>query len=566
MKYLYEQNILGIMLLIMALSSCSDSVDIRPKVDKFLRLNTTGITINVGEEYLIKPSVDTVAGSTYQLQWSVDDQNLATVENAQEQAGLLKGLKPGTTTIKVESADHKLMYFADLNVREGAPSVKLLTIGDGMANQSANEALIRIASATNKDMVICNMYVNNASLSKHLINIKTNAPVYTYKRIDKSLNINNQLNQKLRDVVSKENWDYIAIEECVDSAGLVNGYNEYLPKVIEYIKSWASNPHLKILIHQPWAYRSDATAHGFITYNYDQLKMFNQITSSINTSKPLTSKIVPIGTAIQNGRTTYLGESVVNGDIDLNARSGQVIAALTWYETLFNVDVSKIDMTIPGTSEYASNLFKQTAHSAVVNSSQITDMVNFKSANSFVLQNPILIDFGENPTPLPFNSFVNPTVPLNNLIDKIGNSTYFNIEATTGFNLLNRREISNVLGFPESVCDDMFFRDGNNPAQSRGAFKVSNMNTTMKYTFIFYGAINDSNTGTHFTVTGINSGAGDLKNDFNTDKVVIINSIQPRKDGTVDIELTKAPFNTHWAGFFGVNAMIIIPDGYQLQF
>ena len=89
------------------------------------------------------------------------------------------------------------------------------------------------------------------------------------------------------------------------------------------------------------------------------------------------------------------------------------------------------------------------------------------------------------------------------------------------------------------------------------------MNTTKKYTFVFYGAINDKNTGTRFKVRGVNEGQMDLSNDYNKDKLAIIENIQPRQDGTVDIELTMAPFNTQWGGFFGVNAMIIVPEGYS---
>ena len=44
--------------------------------------------------------------------------------------------------------------------------------------------------------------------------------------------------------------------------------------------------------------------------------------------------------------------------------------------------------------------------------------------------------------------------------------------------------------------------------------------------------------------------------------VATIEGIQPRPDGTIDIELSMAPFNTQWAGFTCVNALIIVPEGY----
>lgn len=104
--------------MIAVFSSCSDSEDVRPNVDRFLRLQHTSITINVGEEYLLKASVDTLAGKNYQLVWSVGNSSLASIEKSDQQMGLIRGLQPGTTTIKVETDDHKLMYFADLTVLE----------------------------------------------------------------------------------------------------------------------------------------------------------------------------------------------------------------------------------------------------------------------------------------------------------------------------------------------------------------------------------------------------------------------------------------------------------------
>ena len=563
MRHVYYHLTTICLLLIAVFSSCSDSEDVRPNVDRFLRLQHTSITINVGEEYLLKASVDTLAGKNYQLVWSVGNSSLASIEKSDQQMGLIRGLQPGTTTIKVETDDHKLMYFADLTVLEGAPSLKLLTIGSGLANQSANEALVQMAKAAGHPMVVCNIFEDKASLSKHLRNIANNANAYDYKRIDETLNANNQRNQSLRDVVNNENWDYIAIEESADSAGFQKGYKEVLPELIKQLKEWSTNPNLKILIHQPWAYSSTATTPGFKQFDNDQLKMFNSIVTATQSATNQVTRIVPVGTAIQNARTTYLGESVINGDIELNATSGQYIAAMTWIEVLFGIDVSASPLMIPQMSEYVNNLYKLSAHNAIIHSKQVIDMVDFKSANPFILDHPIYIDFGEKATPLPFNSFIDPEKPVSNLIDKAGNSTYFNIEATSAFGKLNRREISNTLGFPESVCQDMFFRDGRKPGQGIGSFKVSNMNTTKKYTFVFYGAINDKNTGTRFKVRGVNEGQMDLSNDYNKDKLAIIENIQPRQDGTVDIELTMAPFNTQWGGFFGVNAMIIVPEGYS---
>jgi len=549
------------------LCACSDSEDIRPNVDRYVRINQSSITINVGEEYLIKPSVDTLSGKGYNLIWTLGDGSLATINKTDDQSGLLKGVKAGKTTIKVETADHQLMYFTDLNVIDGSPAIKLLTIGSGTADMSANEILVNVANAAGKRLVVCNIYEDKASLGSHIKNIDEELSPYIYRRIDEQLNINNQRDMSLRDVVGKENWDYIAIEESVDSAGIKEGYSKHLPELIDKIKKWSTNPNMKVILHQPWAYSSGAQSQGFLTYGSNQMTMFEAIGDATKAAASQVSKVVPVGTAIQNARTSYLGESVINGDIDLNASSGKFIAALTWIETLFDIDVTQSPLSFPELSEYVNSLYKAAAHNAVKQPNAVTDLVDFKSANSFQLACPIIIDFGKVETPHPYNSFLAWNAPVNNLIDFNGNETFFNIEATTEFNnVIARREITNTLGLPESVCQDMFFRDGNAAGQGKGGLRLTNMNSSMRYSFYIYASINDRNTGTHFKFAGVNTSEIDVVNDFNTDRYDIVTGIQPTSNGTIDIELTKAPFNTHWAGFFGINALIIVPEGYDFEY
>ncbi|MGI6242469.1 MAG: DUF4886 domain-containing protein [Prevotella sp.] len=546
--------------------SCSDDSDVRPNADRFLRMHQSSVTIHVGEQIVLKPSVDTIAGKSYNVVWSVADNTLASVEKKDQQQAVITGLQPGSTTLKVETSDHQMKYFADLTVLDGEQSIKLLTIGSRTASQSANEALVRMARATNKHIVVCNVYRPQTTLADHLENINENAALYTSLRIDEEGNLNSQSDKMLREVITSENWDYIAIEEDIDASGDAQGYAENIPLILEKIQEWATNPNLKCYLHMPWAYNAASVATGFMHYDRDQMKMYKAIVAATHSVADQFTKIAPVGTAIQNARTTYLGESVLNDDINLNATSGAYISALTWYETLFGTDVTQMPYNVPGMSEYVNKMYKQCAHSAVTNSGKVTDMVDFKSANPFVLENPIFIDFGTEFTPLPFNSFVKPDKPLSNLIDTQGNSTYFNIEATTPFNMLRRNGFGNRLGMPPSVYKDMFFRDGKRPGQEVGGFKMSGLNTTKKYTFMFYGAVNDHNTGTRFTLTGVTSGSAEVSNDYNEDKLAIIKDIQPKPDGTIDIEVTRASFNTHWGGFYGVNALIIVPEGYKGDF
>ena len=555
----------------LALSSCTNEENVTPDVSRFVRIDNTTINLNVGEEYIVRASVDTLDGKSYQLQWSVADAGIASIEGTGSTQSLLKALTPGKTTIKVETQDHKLKYYADLNVSQQTPAIRLLTIGSGRADDSNTDMLTKIASATNKPLVICNIFTDNGSLKDHLANIKNEKAVYTYKRIAQDGTINNQTEKKIRDIVNQENWDFIAIEESTDSAGIAYGYNRYLSDIVNKLRSWGTNPKLKILLHEPWAYAKTTSATGFATYEKNQLKMFNAIATATEAAKDKVDKVVPVGTAIQNGRTSYWAEEVLRDDINLNMNTGRYIAALTWYATLFDMDVSTLSYLHPSLSAYDNKLAKTAAQAAVTNMQVVTELTDFKDKgpNEFILKCPIYIDFGTLESPAPFNNYKHSkAAPLVNLLDSAGNSTYFGLAVTSRFTLpdkgLVRPTLTNTLGFPSTACTDMFFCDSKK-GFPKGTFKLSYLNKDLKYSFYFYGSINDTNTGTKYRVIGKNEGEAELVTDNNTNKMAIIQGISPKDDGTIDIELSIGSMNTQWAGFICINAMIITPDGYCLR-
>ena len=52
----------------------------------------------------------------------------------------------------------------------------------------------------------------------------------------------------------------------------------------------------------------------------------------------------------------------------------------------------------------------------------------------------------------------------------------------------------------------------------------------------------------------------------NADNVAVVADIYPTDYGTLVVRLTKGPENVHWAGFFGVNLMVIYPEGYPIPY
>lgn len=569
--------IFGIFLFISAFSSCQDELSVDLSDRKFVRISKHSVYLNVGEKMILHASTDSLGSDAKTYNWSVLDAHVASIETRDNSSAIITGISEGSTVIKIESADGELKYFTDLSV-SGERVIKVLSIGNRVAEDATENYLYDLAKAGGYKVMITNMFLEGSSLQHHWANASSRNPVYQLRAIntDGSRSTVNDVN--LVSAIMGENWDYISFQEASHLAGMKEGYQEYLPQLVELTKSLATNPDLKMALHQTWAYSQDATQEEFAHYDRDQIQMYEAILDAVGESASLSGIdiVIPSGTAIQNGRTTYLGDRNYLGDLFtrdgllLSYERGRFTAASTWYEALFGEDVTKNPYSLLALSEYENSLIKEAAHAAIAESNAVTTLTAFRYPEGFELNNylltaPVYVDFGAAVSPFPFNNYRFPTDPkLVNLIDQTGESTYFEIGVKDRFSGTLDRGLENNSGFPRTASQDMFFSDGNNPDFAVSSFALSNFNKDQKYTFVFYGHINDSGTETEFRVIGKNEGVAYLVNDHNWDNVAVVTDISPTDYGTLIIRLTKGPNNRHWAGFFGINAMIIMPEGYTL--
>lgn len=546
-------------LALLAFASCSDEDSVDLSNRKFVRIDQSAISMVIGEKIKVTATADTIAGDSYKLSWSVLDSSIANAENTDNNVGVITAVAAGKTILKVETTDGKLMYFADLTVTEGKRAIKLLTIGSGISNDATNY-LYDMAKSAGTTMIIGNMFVEGASLEDHAKNLSENRAVYQYRRVaaDGSSTILNNL--LLKNIIKGDNWDFIAFEESLPLAGKPDGYQTYLPQLMEEANELASNPGLKFVLHQPWAYAKNSQEAGFANYDKDQTKMFNAIVDAISKAKESAKieLVVPTGTAIQNSRTTLLGEAVLNDGAYLNMNIRQYTAACTWFETLFGGNAAEISYKPDNFIYFHAQLAKEAAHHAVTTPKAVTSLTNF-GINNF---NPVYVDFGPVESGAPFNNYRFPTDPmLESLRNDKGIETSLQIVVDRGFTGVLERGLDNSLGLPRSASEDMFFSDGKDVPVS--GFKVSNLTKGQKYSFVFYGHINDRNTETEFRIIGGNEGVAYLVNDDNWNRTAVVTGIEPASDGSIAINLGPGPRNTQWAKFFGVNAMMIVAEANE---
>ena len=126
-----------------------------------------------------------------------------------------------------------------------------------------------------------------------------------------------------------------------------------------------------------WAYQQDSTHSGFPNYNSDQMTMYNSILSVVE-NKILTnddiSFVIPSGTAIQNLRTSTLGDTLTRDGYHLSHGIGRYTAALTWLAKITGYDISKITATPADHPDVATYLdhIKDAVVKAIANPYEVT--------------------------------------------------------------------------------------------------------------------------------------------------------------------------------------------------
>lgn len=557
--------IIGLIVILFGTLSCKDKFSVDLSDREFVRLDKQNVAITVGEKYTIRATLDTLGSASKALTWSVLDPEVASIASSDQHTAIITGLREGKTIVKVESSDGSIQYFSDLTVGRDRV-IKILAIGNSFSEDAVENYLHDLAVAAGHNVLIANMYIGGQSLEGHWENASQNRAAYQLRAIatDGSVNIINE--RTLMEVIAGENWDYISFQEVSQQSGQIDGYRDYLGNLVDYAKALTTNPEVKFVLHQTWAYAEDSNHAGFDNYDRDQQKMYDAIVDAVWQAKDLVGMdmVIPAGTAIQNARTSYIGDSFTRDGYHLSLGAGRFTAAATWFEAIFG-NVLANPFVPANFSEYDANLVKTAAAAAVGAPQQISVLAEFlyPEPNDFDLTAPIFIDFGGVNSPAPFNNFRHPNdQKLSNLADALGNNSNFAIEVGQPFSGTLDRTLYNVLGMPMTASQDMFFTDGIHIGQS--SLVVSNLNTAKKYSFVFYGAITDDQTETQFDVIGKNNGMGLLDNDFNMGKLVVIRDIEPLDNGTVTITMSPGPNNNQWARFFGVNAMMILPEGMDV--
>ncbi len=209
-------------------------------------------------------------------------------------------------------------------------SVKILAIGNSFSVDSMQYLWNILKDGGVEKITLGNLYIGGCPIDKHATNIAGNANAYTYYK-NTSGSWTTTKSYSVHRAVVEEEWDIITVQQASNESGRPASYAR-LGEILTYLEK--NKPNAKVYWHMTWAYQQNSTHSGFANYGKDQMTMYNAILSAVGSevkTKDSILGVIPAGTAIQNLRTSYIGDTVTRDGYHLSYDYGRYTAALTWF-------------------------------------------------------------------------------------------------------------------------------------------------------------------------------------------------------------------------------------------
>ena len=262
-------------------------------------------------------------------------------------------MKVGTYKVEISLNDSDISTSYDVSVAP-ADRLKVLMIGNSYADDTINYAyeIAKAAGISPKNILIADVYIGGCTLDTHWNNVQNDAHVYRFGlEREGYFDGSSYQNWSIDDAITYADWDFITLQQGSASSGIESSYSN-LQKLMDYVLDVAvspdnpnANPNVKLVWHQTWAYTQGSANSGFGNYGNDQMTMYNAIQDCLRSqilNKDFAA-IIPNGTAIQNARTSFIGDNLTRDQYDhLSEDAGRYIASLGLVGTLTGRDLSGI--------------------------------------------------------------------------------------------------------------------------------------------------------------------------------------------------------------------------------
>ncbi|MCQ2116341.1 MAG: DUF4886 domain-containing protein [Bacteroidales bacterium] len=239
-------------------------------------------------------------------------------------------------------------------------SIKILAIGNSFSVDAMQYLYPMLKELGFKEIVLGNLYIGSCSLETHTSHITSGAGAYTYY-INTSDSWSNSTGNSSVDVLKSQDWDLISMQQASAVSGVPSSYEPFLTTLIAEVGKHC--PGARLMWHQTWAYQSNSTSSAFPTYGKDQEKMYLAIMDASHKAlenHPELKILLPSGTAVQNLRSSFVGDDITRDGHHLSYNIGRFLAGMTWLKAITGCDLRKMEYR-PSSYKYSDRLYSAMA-------------------------------------------------------------------------------------------------------------------------------------------------------------------------------------------------------------
>lgn len=249
--------------------------------------------------------------------------------------------------------------------------LKILAIGNSFSDDTMDHVYKVAKDAGIENIKLGKLYIGGCSLATHLSNAQNDKSAYDYK-INTSDKWEAQGNKSIKFAVESDDWDFITFQQVSGYSGIADSYDD-LYEIVNIVEPL--NPSARLAWNMTWAYKVGSGHQDFPKYNKDQMTMYNAIVNAVNTKILIYDKIeyvIPCGTAIQNLRTSVVGDTTRDG-YHLSYGIGRYTAAMTLVKALTGLSIDNTATLPSDVNSYYAMIAAECVNNAIATPYAVTN-------------------------------------------------------------------------------------------------------------------------------------------------------------------------------------------------
>ena len=454
----------------------------------------------------------------------------------------------------------------------GDSIVRVLAIGNSFSQDAVEQYLWELAREAGVKMVIGNAYRGGQGFHSHWIDVTEANNTFEYRKVVNGQRSNTP-RMALADIITDEPWQFITFQQVSQESGLTSTFEPDLTHLIQYTQSLQTNPNAVYGYHQTWAYSHDSTHGGFANYGNRQEVMYDSICHAVQyatATHPELRFVVPSGTAIQNARTTYLGDNMNRDGYHLDLKMGRYTAACAWLEVITGISPVGFSYRPEGVDFVTAHTCQVAAHEAVARPYERTvlDREGFPAVNDIVPTGLVKLNFGQDHTPDPAWNDIKPGMrTYTDITDSNMNPTGILVTFTGDFGGANRNGASYTttkMLMPSEVSQSALWgyaagKFGSQGPRASATLRLSHLNPELTYELTIFSSRMGSQDfrQTSFVVQGEDTWADAVQSANNSGETASIKDVRPTADGQLTLTVMPGARNSSPNSFYYLNAMTI---------